>query len=122
MNALAPLIGVLVLSIVLVANFFRAAWRLGILRAFGRRHHLRWRALLAGALLALTLIPGDNGVDLAGEAASIAMQLSICGFVMHVLNDQLVAWGRTPTAARSAEHMAHDRHDARHAALRRPHP
>jgi len=109
MNALAPLIGVLVLSIVLVANFFRAAWRLGILRAFGRRHHLRWRAWLAGAvaaclpivgaLLALTLIPGDNGVDLAGEAASIALQLSVCGFVMHVLNDQLVAWGRTPTAA-----------------------
>lgn len=109
MNAFAPLIGVLVLSIVLVANFFRAAWRLGILRAFGRRHHLRWRAWLAGtmaaclpvagALLALVLIPDDAGVDLAGEAAYLAVQLSFAGFFMHVLNDQLVAWGRAPRGA-----------------------
>ena len=104
MNALAPLLAVLVLSVVLVINFFRAAWRLGILRAFGRRHHLRWRALAAGtlaaclpivgALLALSLIPGDNGIDLAGEAAFLSAQLSLSGFMMHVLNDRLIAWGR----------------------------
>jgi hypothetical protein len=109
MNALAPLIGVLVLSIVLVTNFFRAAWRLGILRAFGRRCHLRWRALAAGslaaclpivgALLALTLIPADNGVDLAGEAGVLAFELALAGFVMHLLNDHLVDWGRAPAAA-----------------------
>ncbi len=108
MNALAPLIAVLVLSIVLVINFFRAAWRLGILRAFGRRHHLRWRTLAAGfgaaclpivgALLALTLIPGDNGIDLASEAASLSAQLSLAGFVMHVLNDHLIVWGRAQSS------------------------
>jgi hypothetical protein len=109
MNALAPLLGVLVLSVVLVINFFRAAWRLGILRAFGRRCHLRWRALaagaaaaclpVAGALLALSLIPADNGIDLAGEAGFLAAQLALSGFFMHVLNDHLVVWGRAQARA-----------------------
>ncbi len=107
MNALAPLLGVLVLSVVLVINFFRAAWRLGILRAFGRRCQLRWRPLAAGmvaaclpvigALLALSLIPGDNGIDLADQAGFLAVQLSLSGFFMHVLNDRLIAWGRVRT-------------------------
>ncbi len=109
MNALAPLLGVLVLSVVLVINFFRAAWRLGLLRAFGRRRHVRWRTLAAGtaaaclpivgALLALTLIPADNGIDLANEAGFLAVQLSLSGFFMHVLNDKLILWGRLPIIA-----------------------
>lgn len=103
MNALAPLIGVLVLSLVLVANFFRAAWRLGILRAFGRRREIRWRVLaagagaaclpLAGALLALVLIPSDNGVDLSLSAGQLSVQLASSGLLMHIANDKLVAWG-----------------------------
>ena len=86
MNAFAPLIGVMVLSFVLVTNFFVAAWRLGVLRAFGRRHHLNWRALtagslaaclpFAGAILALMLIPSDNGVDISLSAAQLAIQLA----------------------------------------------
>lgn len=107
MNALAPLIGVLVLSIVLVVNFFHAAWRLGMLRAFGRRRHLSWRALtagslaaclpFAGAVIALTLIPADNGADIAAAAAPLAVQLALAGLVIHLLNDQLVQWGGATT-------------------------
>lgn len=106
MNAFAPLIGVMVLSFVLVTNFFVAAWRLGVLRAFGRRHHLNWRTLtasslaaclpFAGAILALTLIPSDNGVDISLSAAQLAVQLAGGGLVMHLINDQLVVWGRMP--------------------------
>ena len=110
MNALAPLVGVLVLSIVLTVNFFRAAWRLGMLRAFGRRHALSHRALVAGiaaaclpivgALLALTLIPGDNVSNLADEAGFLAAQLALSGLAMHLVNDRLVQWGRAvPSAA-----------------------
>lgn len=109
MNALAPLVGVLVLSIVLVTNFFRAAWRLGILRAFGRRHPLSWRSLAAGALaaclpligavLALTLIPGDSAGELATDAGRLALELSGAGFLMHLFNDHLVRWGRVPVAS-----------------------
>lgn len=107
MNAFAPLIGVMVLSFVLVTNFFVAAWRLGVLRAFGRRHHLNWRTLtasslaaclpFAGAILALTLIPSDNGVDISLSAAQLAIQLAGSGLVMHLINDQLVIWGRAQT-------------------------
>jgi hypothetical protein len=106
MNALAPLVGVLILSVVLLVNFFRAAWRLGILRAFGRRHPLRWRTIaagtmaaclpMAGALIALTLIPSDNGIDLASSAAPLAIELALSGLVMHLINDHLVNWGRVP--------------------------
>ncbi len=104
MNAFAPLIGVLVLSFVLVTNFFTAAWRLGILRSFGRRRHLTWQTFwagamaaclpFAGAVLALVLIPSDNGEDISLLAGQLAFELSMCGLVMHVLNDKIVAWGR----------------------------
>jgi hypothetical protein len=105
MNAFAPLIGVMVLSLVLVTNFFNAAWRLGILRAFGRRRHVSWHALaaasmaaclpFAGAILALELIPSDNAVDLSLSAGQLAVQLAFSGLLMHVVNDKLVAWGRS---------------------------
>ena len=49
-----------------------AAWRMGILRSFGRRHPISWRTLAAGAmaaclpfigvLLTLALVPADDGV------------------------------------------------------------
>jgi hypothetical protein len=104
MNAFAPLIGVMVLSFVLVTNFFVAAWRLGVLRAFGRRRPLSWRALtagslaaclpFAGAILALTLVPADNNVDISLQAGQLAVQLALAGLVMHFVNDQLVMWGR----------------------------
>lgn len=107
MNAFAPLLGVMVLSFVLVTNFFMAAWRLGILRAFGRRQQLNWRPLIAGSLaaclpfagavLALTMIPSDNNIDISASAWQLAMQLSCCGLVMHLINDQLVLWGRQQT-------------------------
>ena len=107
MNAFAPLIGVMVLSFVLVTNFFMAAWRLGILRAIGRRRQLHWRPLAAGALaaclpfagaiLALSLIPGDNGVDISQTALQLAIQLAGSGLVMHLINDQLILWGRQQT-------------------------
>jgi hypothetical protein len=109
MNAFAPLIGVMVLSFVLVTNFFVAAWRLGVLRAFGRRSKLSWRTLtasslaaclpFAGAILALTLIPSDSGVDISLSAAQLAIQLAGSGLVMHLINDQLVLWGRQQTQA-----------------------
>lgn len=104
MSALAPLLGVLILSLVLVANFFRAAWKLGLLRAFGRRHHVRWRTLaagtvaaclpFAGAILALMLIPADNGLEVGTHAGQLAVQLSTSGLLMHVLNDHLMVWGK----------------------------
>jgi hypothetical protein len=50
-------------------------------------------------LLALSLIPGDNGIDLAGEAAFLSAQMSLSGFMMHVLNDRLIASGRAHNAA-----------------------
>ena len=110
MNAFAPLLGVMILSVVLVANFFTAAWRLGILRAFGRRRHISWRTLAAGALaaclpfagaiMALMLIPSDNTIDLSQYAGPLAVQLSTSGLLMHLVNDQLIAWGghAQPTA------------------------
>jgi len=103
MNAFAPLLGVMVLSVVLVANFFKAAWTLGILRAFGRRHQVRWRTLaagslaaclpFAGALLALVMIPSDNNIDLSLSAAQLSVQLATSGLLMHVINDRLIIWG-----------------------------
>jgi hypothetical protein len=104
MNALAPLLGVMILSVVLVANFFTAAWRLGILRAFGRRRQISWRTLaagamaaclpFAGAIMALMMIPSDNAVDVSQAAGQLAVQLSVSGLMMHLINDQLITWGR----------------------------
>lgn len=102
MNAFAPLLGVMVLSVVLVANFFKAAWTLGILRAFGRRQ-VRWRTLaagslaaclpFAGAVLALVMIPSDNNTDLSLSAAQLSIQLATSGLLMHIINDRLIIWG-----------------------------
>jgi hypothetical protein len=103
MHPLSPLFGVAILSGVLTANYFRTAWRLGILRAFGRREELSWRTLaagsvagclpFAGAMLALMMVPmGDDG-QVQSTAAQLALQLSLCGFAMHVVNDKLVSWG-----------------------------
>lgn len=102
MDALAPLIGVLVMSIALIGNFFFTAWKLGILRAFGRRHVLNWRVLaagaltaclpLAGAMITLAAIPADDGVKVAMSAAQLACELGLTGFVLHLVNDQIVNW------------------------------
>ncbi len=104
MNAFAPLLAVMILSLVLVTNFFLAASRLGILRAFGRRHPITWHTVTAGAIaaclpfvgavLALVLIPADSGADIAESAGQLAAQLAFCGLLMHLANDQIVAWGR----------------------------
>lgn len=103
MNAFAPLLGVMILSLVLVTNFFTAAWKLGILRSFGRRAPLSWHTFtagslaaclpFAGAILALALIPADNDVDISVAAGQLAVQLAFGGLLMHLLNDQLIAWG-----------------------------
>ncbi len=103
MHPLAPLIGVLILSGVLTVNYFRTAWRLGILRAFGRRARLNWRVIiagciaaclpLAGALMALTLMPTDVAGNIQPSPLEMALQMSLCGLVMHVLNDAIVTWG-----------------------------
>ena len=53
MHPLSPLFGVAILALVLTANYFRTAWRLGILRAFGRRAPLSNRTLLAGSVAAV---------------------------------------------------------------------
>ena len=101
MDALAPLIGVLIMSIALIGNFFFTAWKLGILRAFGRRRVLSWRVLAAGTLSAclpfagaitLAAIPADDGVKVAMNAAQLALELALTGFGLHWLNDQIVSW------------------------------
>ena len=102
MDALAPLFGVLIMSIALIGNFFFTAWKLGILRAFGRRHPLSWRVLAAGSLSAclpmvgvlitLAAIPADDGVKVAMNAAQLALELALTGFGLHWLNDQIVSW------------------------------
>ena len=48
----------------------------------------------------VTLIPADNGADIAAAAAPLAVQLALAGLVIHLLNDQLVQWGcaTTPVA------------------------
>lgn len=102
MDSLTSLFGVVILSGVLTTNFLRAAWRLGMLRAFGRRHTLRWRALaagtlaaclpFAGAMVGLMLIPADNAAPTT-SAAMLALELAGSGWAMHVVNDRLIAWG-----------------------------
>lgn len=104
MDALAPLIGVLIMSSVLIGNFFRTAWKLGILRAFGRRRVLAWRTLAAGAiaaclpllgtLLTLALIPADNGIEVALNAGQLAAELAGSGLAMHLINDQITLWAQ----------------------------
>ena len=84
-----------------------AAWRLGILRSFGRRHPISWHTVtagtlaaclpFAGVLLALALIPADDGADIPRSAGKLAVQLAVCGLMMHLANDRLVAWGRRRT-------------------------
>ena len=108
MNALAPLLGVLVMSVVLVGNFFHAAWKLGVLRSFGRRHPVSWRTLAAatmaaclpmvGVLLTLALVPADDGAAVAMDAAELALELAGCGLITHLLNDQIMAWATAPVA------------------------
>jgi hypothetical protein len=108
MNALAPLLGVLIMSAVLVGNFFRTAWRLGILRSFGRRHPVTWRTLAAGAMAAclpfagvlvtLILVPSDNDAHIDMSAWQLALELAGSGLLMHLLNDQIMLWAKPPTA------------------------
>lgn len=103
MHPLAPLIGVLILSGVLTVNYFRTAWRLGILRAFGRRARLNWRVIIAGcvaaclpvagALIALTLMPTDVAGNIQASPLKLAAEMAFCGWVMHLLNDAIVQWG-----------------------------
>lgn len=103
MHPLSALFGVALLSGVLTTNYFRTAWRLGLLRAFGRRHPVSWRTLgaatlaaclpFAGAMLALTMIPTDDTGQVPVDAALLALQLTACGLALHLLNDLLVAWG-----------------------------
>ena len=104
MHAATALIGTIVLCLALTANFFRTAWRLGILRAFGRKA-LSWRTWIAGALAAclpvsgamaaMVIIPSD-GPDsiLPISAAELAVQLAAAGMVMHLINDKLMHWGK----------------------------
>ena len=109
MDALAPLIGVLIMSTVLVANFFRTAWVLGVLRAFGRRGVLAWRTLAAaamaaclpmiGAVATLGLVPADNGVRVASHAVALAVQLGAVGLILHTVNDVIMAWCQAPGQA-----------------------
>lgn len=106
MHPLTALFGVAVLSGVLTTNYFRTAWRLGILRAFGRRHPLSWRTIgagtvaaclpFAGAMLALTFIPTSETGHVQSSAAQLALQLAGCGLIMHIVNDALVRWGAPP--------------------------
>ncbi len=108
MHPLCPLIGVLILSAVLTTNYFRTAWRLGILRAFGRRATLNWRVLTAGCLagclpfigsvLALSIVPAGASGTIEASALGLAMEMSLCGLVMHALNDVVMAWGASQPA------------------------
>ena len=90
------------MSIALIGNFFFTAWKLGILRSFGRRRPLSWRVLaagamsaclpFAGALITLAAIPADDGMKVAMNAAQLAFELGLTGFVLHLVNDQIVQW------------------------------
>ncbi len=103
MHPLSPLFGVAILALVLTANYFRTAWRLGLLRAFGRRATLSNRTLLAGsvaavlpfvgAMVAMGLIPvGEHG-QMQSSAFQLAVHMALCGLVMHEANDAIVRWG-----------------------------
>lgn len=103
MHPLCALFGVILLAGVLTTNYFRTAWRLGLLKAFGRRQPVSWRTLgagtlaaclpFAGAMLALSLIPTNDAGEVPTSAGQLALQLAACGLAMHLLNDALVRWG-----------------------------
>lgn len=103
MHPLSPLFGVVILAGVLTANYFHTAWRLGILRAFGRRASLSWRVVIAGcvaaclpftgAMLALTLAPTDLTGSIQASPLEMAIEMALCGLFMHLLNDAIVTWG-----------------------------
>lgn len=109
MDDLRPLSGVAILALVLTGNYFLTAWRMGILRAFGRRQHLSCRTVLAGSmagclplagsLVALSLMPSGAPGEAEVSALLLALQLSLCGLVTHMINDALVQWGLARTAA-----------------------
>lgn len=109
MDDIRPLFGVAILALVLTGNYFLTAWRMGILRAFGRRHHLSCRTLLAGSvagclplvgsLVALSIMPSGAPGEPETSALLLALQLSLCGLSMHVINDALVQWGMARPAA-----------------------
>ena len=109
MHPLSPIFGVAILAAVLTTNYFRTAWRLGILRAFGRRHELSWRTLaagsaagcipFAGAMLAMMIAPVGESGEVQSTAAQLAIELALCGLALHVLNDYLVRWGAPASSA-----------------------
>lgn len=109
MHPLTPLFGVLVLAGVLTLNYFRTAWRLGLLRAFGRRATLNWRVLtagslaaclpLAGALMAMAITPTDVSGKVQASASELALMMSLCGLALHALNDAIVRWGAPRASA-----------------------
>jgi len=103
MHPLSPLFGVVILAGVLTTNYFRTAWRLGILRAFGRRAPLSNRTLLAGcvaaclpfvgAVVAISLIPVGESGEIRSTAFQLAVHMALCGLIMHEANDAIVRWG-----------------------------
>jgi hypothetical protein len=103
MHPLSPLFGVAILAGVLTTNYFRTAWRLGILRAFGRRAPLSNRTILAGcaagclpfigAMVALALIQVGETGEIRSTAFQLAMHMALCGLIMHEANDAIVRWG-----------------------------
>ncbi len=111
MNPVTPFIGIIVLCVALTVNFFRAAWKLGILRAFGRRKTVRWRTLIAGALAAclpftgamaaMLIVPAADGSNTVPiSALDLSWQLALAGLVIHLVNDKLMHWGTGKAAQR----------------------
>lgn len=107
MHPLSPLFGVAILAGVLTTNYFRTAWRLGILRAFGRRATLSNRTLIAGcaaallpligSLVAMGLIPTSDTGEIQSTAFQLAIHMALCGLIMHEANDAIVRWGAPET-------------------------
>lgn len=103
MHPLSPLFGVAVLAGVLTANYLRTAWRLGLLRALGRRDCLSQRTLAAnciaavlpliGALVAFSLVPTADTGEVRSTAFQLAMHIALCGLIMHEANDAIIRWG-----------------------------
>jgi len=103
MTPISSLIGVLVLAVVLLTNYFRAAWKLGILKAFGRRSMVSWRTLIAataagclpfiGCMVAMVMLPAPVAGEIPDNAGLLAVQLSASGLLMHLINDKLMLWG-----------------------------
>ncbi|WP_374317227.1 hypothetical protein [Aquabacterium sp.] len=103
MTPISSLVGVLVLAVVLLTNYFRAAWKLGILKAFGRRKDVSWRTLAAaslagclpflGCMVAMVMLPSPVAGEVPDNAAILALQLAASGLLMHLINDKLMWWG-----------------------------